>query len=77
MCVCDQRKIMQLMQNRTDSVKLREQWLINQGSVRKGKNSFEEGEVINLNLFISLWKQRLIVISVKECDRCEETLIRG
>ena len=72
-CVCDQRKIMPLMQNRSDCVKLREQWLINRPA-HLGKNQLK-WKLINLNLFLSLWK--LEVISVEECDRCEETLIRG
>ena len=61
------------MQNRSDCVKLREQWLINRPA-HLGKNQLK-WELINLNLFLSLWK--LEVISVEECDRCEETLIRG
>lgn len=72
-CVCDQCKIMPPMQNRSDCVKLREQWLINRPA-HLGKNRLK-WELINLNLFLSLWK--LVVISVEECDRCEETLIRG
>ena len=61
------------MQNRSNCVKLREQWLINR-LAHLGKNRLK-WELINLNLFLSLWK--LLVISVEECDRCEETLIRG
>ena len=39
-------KIVLLMQNRSDGVKLCEQWLINQGSVRKekAKTSLDAGD---------------------------------
>ena len=67
-CVCDQRKIMPLMQNRSDCVKLREQWLINRPA-HLGKNQLK-WKVINLSLFYHFGSWRWLawknVIGVKK-----------